>query len=41
MEVVFTPKVLIHLDEWRQIGNVGIQNKIHELLVSIKELTTY
>lgn len=37
MEVVFTPKALTHLDEWRQSGDVGIQNKIHELLVSIKE----
>lgn len=37
MEVVFTPKALTHLNEWRQTGNVGIQNKIRELLVSIRE----
>jgi toxin YoeB len=37
MEVVFTPKALAHLDEWRQSGNVSIQNKIRELLLSIKE----
>lgn len=37
MEVVFTPKALSDLKEWKQSGNVGIQNKIKELLLSIRE----
>jgi toxin YoeB len=37
MEVVFTPKALEHLNEWQQNGNIGIQNKIKELLLSIRE----
>lgn len=37
MEVIFTPKALSHLQEWKQSGNTGIQNKIQELLLSIRE----
>jgi len=37
MEVVFTPKAITHLKEWQQSGNTSIQNKIKELLFSIRE----
>jgi len=37
MEVVFTPKALSHLKEWKKSGNIGVQKKIEELLQSIRD----
>jgi toxin YoeB len=37
MEVVFTPKALSQLNDWKKSGNVAIQKKIEELLRSIRE----
>lgn len=37
MEVIFTPKALAHLDDWKKSGNIKIQNKINELLKAISE----
>jgi toxin YoeB len=37
MEVIFTPKALSHLDDWKKSGNTGVQKKIKELLQSIRE----
>lgn len=37
MEVIFTSAALSHLDEWRKSGNKVIQNKIKELIDSIRE----
>ena len=37
MEVVFTPKALSQLNDWKKSGNIGIQKKIVEMLQSIRE----
>ena len=37
MEVIFTPKALSQLSDWKKSGNIGIQKKIHALLQSISE----
>jgi toxin YoeB len=35
MEIVFTPKALDDLNQWRKSGNTSVQKKINELLQSI------
>lgn len=37
MEIVFSPESLEDLNFWKQSGNVKIQNRIIQLLESIKE----
>jgi toxin YoeB len=37
MEVIFTPKALSHLKDWKKSGNTGVQKKIEELLQSIRD----
>jgi len=37
MEIVFTPKALDDLNQWRKSGNISVQKKINELLQSIIE----
>lgn len=37
MEIVFSPESLEDLHFWKQSGNVKIQNRIIQLLESIKE----
>ncbi|MEP6585050.1 MAG: Txe/YoeB family addiction module toxin [Ginsengibacter sp.] len=37
MEIIFSPQSLEDLQFWKQSGNIKIQNKIQELLESIKE----
>ncbi|RNI38799.1 Txe/YoeB family addiction module toxin [Hanamia caeni] len=37
MEIVFSPESLEDLNFWKQSGNVKIQNRILQLLESIKE----
>ena len=39
MEIVFSPESLEDLNFWKQRGNVKIQNRIIQLLESIKEST--
>lgn len=37
MEVIFTPKALSDLNDWKKSGNIGVHKKIQELLRSIRE----
>ena len=37
MEIVFTPEAITHLSEWQKSGNIAVQKKIQELLLSIRE----
>lgn len=37
MEVIFTPKALADLNDWKKSGNIKIQKKITELLDAINE----
>jgi toxin YoeB len=37
MEIVFTPKALDDLNQWKKSGNISVQKKINELLQSIIE----
>jgi toxin YoeB len=37
MEIVFTPKALNDLNQWKKSGNTSVQRKINELLQSISE----
>jgi toxin YoeB len=37
MEIIFTPKALSDLKDWKKSGNTGVQKKIEELLQSITE----
>jgi hypothetical protein len=32
MEIIFTPKALSDLKDWKKSGNIGVQKKIEELL---------
>jgi len=36
MEIIFTPKAQSDLKDWKKSGNVKIQNKITEILQSIR-----
>jgi len=36
MEIIFTPEALVHLNEWQKSGNIAVQRKIKELLLSIR-----
>jgi toxin YoeB len=37
MEVIFTPKALSQLNDWKKSANIGVQKKIYELLQSIRD----
>ena len=37
MEIVFTPKALDDLNQWKKSGNTSVKKKITELLQSISE----
>lgn len=37
MEIIFTPRALSDLNDWKKSGNIGVQKKIDELLYAIIE----